>query len=182
MNLLPKTEKEKLEKGLKLRFTVLAMFLLSAAFLIGFIMLLPSYFLAFSDFSKAAAPSFVAPRGDVYVEEILSLPAEINSKLGLFQSNMNEISVADYFSKIVNLLPRGVRLDSVSFSKDQNYQNQNGIIFLISGISADRDSLMAFADALQKSDLFSAVDVPVSSLAKDKNLPFSMSLFIETKK
>jgi hypothetical protein len=182
MNLLPKTEKENLKKGLKLRFVVSALFLLSASFLIGFILLLPSYFLASSYFSKATSPEFTAPKSDVPVEEILNLPAEVGSKLSFFQSNINDVSVADYFSKIVSYLPEGVRLNSVSFSKNQNYKEKNGIIILISGVAANRDSLVSFSTILEKSNLFSTVEVPVSSLTKDKNLPFSMNIFIENSK
>jgi hypothetical protein len=52
MNLLPKTEKEDLKKGLKLRFIIMASFLLFASFLIGLGMFLPAYFLASANLKK----------------------------------------------------------------------------------------------------------------------------------
>ncbi|MFH0804311.1 MAG: hypothetical protein V1896_01795 [Candidatus Zambryskibacteria bacterium] len=180
MNLLPKTEKENLKKGLRLRFVIVALLLLSASFLASFIMLLPSYFLAFGYFSAIAPENqFSGSNNEDSIEKILNLPAEINSKLGFFQSNVAEISEADYLSKIVGYLPGGVRLNSVVFSRNQNYKEKNGIVILASGIATNRDSLVSFSTLLKESALFSAVDVPVSSLTKDRNLPFSVNIFIE---
>jgi hypothetical protein len=180
MNLLPKTEKEALEKGLKTRLAVMIMFLLAASFLIGSIMFLPSYFLASGYFSKAVSENYLlGSKDDDSVKKIINLPTEINSKLNFFQSNIKDVSVADYFSKIVDNLPSGVKLNSMSFSKNQNYKEKNGTVILVSGIAASRDSLVSFSALLEKTNLFSTVDVPVSSLTKDKNLPFSMNIFIE---
>jgi hypothetical protein len=183
MNLLPKTEKEALKKGLKLRFAVLAMFLLSLSFLVGFIMLLPSYFMVFGYFSKETSGNyFSGSKNDDSVKEILNLPSEISLKLSFFQSNMKDISVADYFSKIVGHLPQEVHLNSILLSRNQNYNKKVGTVILVSGMAADRESLVSFSTLLKKSNSFSAVDVPVSSLTKNKDLPFSMSIFIENQK
>jgi hypothetical protein len=183
MNLLPKTEKDNLKKGLKNRFVIVALFLLSASFLIGFIMLLPSYFLASSYFSRVVIGDYFSEsKNDDSVKNILDLPTEISLKLGLFQSNLTDVSVADYFSKIVSLLPEKVQLKSISFSKNQDYNGKSGAMILVSGIAGNRDSLVSFSNILKNSNLFSVVDVPVSSLTRDKNLPFSINIFIENQK
>src|SRR3989344_5672293 len=106
MNLLPKTEKESLKKGLKYRFIIVISLLISVSFFIGLIMLLPSYFLASGYFSKTAPENhFLKSESDSSIEEILNLPGEIGSKLNFFQVNINDISVADYFYEIVSYLP-----------------------------------------------------------------------------
>lgn len=183
MNLLPKTEKDNIKKGLKRRFAIVSMILLSAASLIGLVMFLPSYFLASSYLSKDASGGYLSESKDSdSVKEIMNLPIEIKSKLIFFQSNTDSISVADILSKIVSFLPKGVKLYSMSFSNNQNYNEKKGTLILISGISSDRDSLINFSSLLEKSDLFSIVEVPVSSLTKERDLPFSMNIFIENKK
>lgn len=175
INLLPKKEKEALKKGLKLRFIVVASFIFSVSFLVGFIMLLPSYFLVSSYSSKTVSNAyFLESQNTESFQKIINLPEEVGSKLKFFQSNINNISVADYFSKIVEYLPQGVQLNSVSFSK-----NQNDTTILLGGVAVDRDSLVSFSTLLKKSNLFSDVVVPVSSLTKDKNLPFSMNIVIK---
>jgi len=180
MNLLPNTEKEALKRGLKLRSLILSSLLLSVSFLIGLIMLFPSYFLTLGNFSKIAPENYLSGvKSDNSTKTVLNLPEEIDSKLKFLQSNNGSVSAADSISKIIKYLPTKVTLNSVSFAKNQNYKEKNGVIILISGMALDRDSLVSFSTLLKESNSFSAVEMPVSSLTKDKNLPFSMNIFIE---
>jgi hypothetical protein len=73
-------------------------------------------------------------------------------------------------------------LDSISVEKNKRYQTKTGTVVLVGGTASERDSLVSFLKALEESKSFSAVDVPISSLTKDKNLPFSMTIFIENSK
>jgi len=181
MNLLPKTEKELLKKGLKNRFLIVAMFLISAFFIAGFIMLIPSYVLTLEYFSKNDLENnFAKVNDENSIEKILNLSTEIDSKLKFFQFSINNNSSAiDSISKIVNSLPGGVLLNSISFSREQDYKEKRGTVILVSGTAYDRNSLVSFSNILKESNSFSSVDVPVSSLTKDRNLPFSMNIFIE---
>ncbi len=183
MNLLPNTEKESLRKGLKLRFITVALLLLTASFLAGLIMLSPSYFLALGNFSKIEPVDyFLGTENENLVKEILRLPGEIDIKIKFLQSNLASLSAVNILYKVAESVPEGVTLNSISSSRDQSYKEKKGLLVLISGIAADRDSLMSFSALLKKSNTFSLVDVPVSSLTKDKNLPFSMKIFVENKK
>jgi len=181
MNLLPKTEKEKLKKGLKYRLLVIISFLVSAAFFAGFIMLLPSYFLTLGYFSKdAPASPYWGEESEDEAKEILNLPDEIDLKLKFFQSKIQSASAVDHIYKIIDFLPEEVTLNSVSFSrKAVDFKDKSGIPILISGVAFDRNSLVSFSTELGDSDLFSSVEVPVSSLTKDRNLPFSINLLIK---
>lgn len=183
MNLLPNPEKENLKKGLKLRLIVVAAFFLAAFFLAGSIMLLPSYFLIPGHFFTALPEDYFSDtKNGESVKKILNLPEEIDSKLKFLQSNVDKVSAPDSFSKIIGRLPSGVTLESVSFGRAQNYKEKTGIVISISGTASDRGSLVAFSTDLKESKLFSAVDMPVSSLTRDKNLPFSINIFIEEQK
>jgi hypothetical protein len=183
MNLLPPKEKENLKKGLKLRSLILISFIMAAFFLIGLIMLLPPYFLTLGNLSKVSSENNVSGEENATsTKQLLNLPVEINSKLKLLQSVSSEMSVMGSVSSVIKYLPMGVKLNSISFRKDQVYKEKTGVIILISGVAIDRDSLVNFSTLLKESNLFSAVDVPVSSLTKESNLPFSMNIFIEDKK
>jgi len=76
-------------------------------------------------------------------------------------------------------MPEKVIIDSITFSRNEAYKEKNGILVLVSGTSVDRNSLISFSNSLEQSKDFTFVDVPVSSLTKDKNLPFSINIFIE---
>lgn len=179
MNLLPKEEKENLKKGLKLRSVIMILFLLSTSFFVGFITLLPSYFLISGYFFDNGSEKITKEEDANLTREFSGLPSEISSKLGFFRSGTDNEPLADYFSKIANLLPADVWVDSFSFLKNQKYKGKEGLLILLSGKAANRDSLVLFLNTLRESKLFSEVDIPVSVLAKEKNLPFNISIFIE---
>jgi hypothetical protein len=183
MNLLPQEEKENLKKGLKLRSLILISFIIAAFFLIGLVMLLPPYFLATGNLSKVSSEnSLSGDESATSTKQFFDLPSEIDSKLKLLQSVNDGMPVMDSIFSIIKYLPTGVKLNSISFTKDQIYKDKTGIVILISGMASDRDSLVKFSTLLKESNLFSGIDVPVSSLTKDKNLPFSMNVFIENNK
>ncbi|MEK7635118.1 MAG: PilN domain-containing protein [Patescibacteria group bacterium] len=183
MNLLPDTEKEGLKKGLKLRSLILGALVISISFLAGLIMLVPSYFLTLANISNTKSENYSSVlKEEVSVKQVVDLPEEINYKMNFLQSYNENVSVADSISQIIKYLPAGVKLNSVSFEKNQVYKEKTGIIILVSGIAFDRDSLVNFSTSLKESKLFSEVNVPVSSLTKGKDLPFSMNIFIENGK
>lgn len=180
INLLPKTEKENLKKGLKLRFWVITLFFITAAFGLGILVLLPSHFLVLSNLAQTElADESVAIKNGGEMEDILNLPEKINLRSAFFQTNNANLSAIDVLVKITEVIPAGIALDSVSFSRNQPYGEKNGILVLVSGIAGSRESLTSFSALLRKTNYFSLVDVPVSSLTKDKNLPFSINIFIE---
>ncbi len=183
MNLLPTIEKEDLKKGLKLRSLILGSFVISVAFLAGLIMLIPSYFLILGNISNTISENYSSKiKDESESKQILSLPGEINSKLQSLQSVGNDVLVTDSLFKIIKYLPAGVKLNSISFEKDQIYNEKKGASILISGVALDRDSLVEFSTLLKESNLFLSADVPVSNLTKDKNLPFSVNIFIKNNK
>lgn len=180
MNLLPITEKDLLKKGFKHRLLVVANILFSVAFLLGIVMLLPSFFLIKQHFDLAnTVTPLTLAETDPLLHNILELPGEVNTKLAFFQTNTNEKGAMRVLTSIISSLPPGVRLDSILFSRKQSDKDKKGIAILISGSALNRDSLVSFGNILRETKQFSSVEVPVSSLAKEKDLPFSMNIFIE---
>jgi len=159
---------------------IILLILLSFSFLAGIIMLLPAYFMTPGHFfmKMPVNQNFSEPS---LVEQILNIPEEINSKLNIFQSSLVNISATEYLSEIINYLPGEVTLDSINFSQDKNYKESDGTLITISGVAINRDSLVSFSNLLKNSSTFSEVNMPVSSLAKEKNLPFTINIFIEKK-
>lgn len=176
MNLLGDTEKNDLKKGIKLRLLIVALTLTAIAFLVGLVMLLPSYFLLRGHFSETNKDQVII--GDS-INELLNIPKEIESKLEFFESNNANISTVDVVEKVVEKSGGGVKINSISVNRNDKYQDKNGIRVLISGTATTRESLLSFGNALKDADYFYSVDVPVSSFTKDRNLPFSINLFVE---
>lgn len=181
MNLLPATEKDLLKENLKAKVLILGLGLMSVVFVLGFIMLLPSYFLARGNFYKISSEnelSAAVNKGES-LEQILNLPQEIKNKMEILQFLNFDFSASTLIGKVAGEASSEIKLISFSLARNQNFKEKQGLVITVSGLSANRDALVNFLDSLKKSNLFSEVEMPVSSLTKEKNLPFNINLFIE---
>lgn len=176
MNLLLKKEKSIVQKGLKLRFLITASILLGAAFVVGMVMLLPSYFLAKSVMVNTGPQSYSGE--EPWIEEMLELPLTINNKLQFFRVHGRQIAASTAIMDMAEHRTAGIFLNAISFERQGVWQEKAGILVKISGVASSRSNLIDFEAALNNSEMFSAVSLPVSDLAKDRNLPFSVTLFI----
>ena len=84
----------------------------------------------------------------------------------------------ELLSVIIEAKPQGVTIGSVSFTRGESSNGQIGARMFISGIAPTRKSLIDFSKSLNDTKAFASVDVPVSNLTKEKNVPFSVTLFI----
>lgn len=183
MNLLPNEDKDVLKNGLKQRFVIVANILLTTSFLIGIVMLLPSYFLIRIHLGQIDALNYpVKTENEESTKDILDLPKEIDSKLKFLEANIENKRIVDSLSKLILSVPEKVKLNSISLTRNQGEKEKKGVAIVVSGVAGDRESLVLFGTILKESKFFSAVEVPVSSLTKEKNLPFSMNVFIEEQK
>jgi hypothetical protein len=179
MNLLPKQYKDNLKEGFKRRFWVATLFTAAISFLLGFIMLLPAYFLIPKNLGEAEEVLYVDVNDIESASHFLSLPERIDFKLRFLQNNLGGPSITGIFAEIVSDLPEGVVLDSVSFEKDPSRGDKIPMQVSISGNSASRESLISFSNALRESAIFTEVNLPVSNLARERDLPFSMQMIVK---
>lgn len=177
MNILPPKEKKILKKGFILRFYLTATILLGAAFLIGTILLIPSYLLTRSVSVEDEVGEYIS--SNEIADEILNLPTEVEIKLGFFQAQLNEVSVSKTLAEVIGQKKSGISVNSISFNRKGQAGEKSGVMITVGGIAYDRNSLISFEDALNQSSAFSSVTLPVSNLAKDRNIPFSVNVFVE---
>ena len=181
MNLLPDTEKKLLKKGLNQRFLLVLCYTTMAAFMVGLVALLPGFLLARAKFFEVTSKAGLAVvnGNDTKTKTLLSLPAEINEKLQIFQTNTPNPEIIQHISLIVSSAKSGITVRSFSFVKTMNQQGNQERIITIAGVALERKNLIDFADTLKRSELFASVDVPVSNLTKNRDLPFSVKLIIK---
>lgn len=180
MNLLPITEKEKIIKGLKQRTIVLALFAVTISFVFGFVILIPSYFLVENNFSKIKSENMtLGNNNEKEQNEMIGLPEEIESKLPVLENVIYQKNIQSILNEIIDLKNDKIKITSLSFSRDASFGGEKGIVVIVSGVSQDRLSLASFSNNLKESKNFTNINVPVSSLAKDKNLPFTINIFIK---
>lgn len=77
---------------------------------------------------------------------------------------------------IANILadkPDGVRVTGLDIQMNGSKE------VAVTGVSPDRERLVEFSRRLKKESFVSAVDLPISSLAKENNIPFTLQITVQ---
>ncbi len=168
INLLPKSALKIVRREYGVRILVIA--LLVATFnLFAFALLtLPTDFLIQSlqknissnlEDAMATEKSYLALRAKV---------SETNSLIALL-SERSDVRCTDLMSTLDEFSGNDVFISEFAFGK------QDGVVVL-TGVANSRASLSGFRNTLESSDIFSSADLPLSNLAKDSDIPFTMTV------
>lgn len=177
MNLLPELEKNRVVKGLKLRFFVVGMFITGAALLINSVLIIPPYLLANTKLieNKIRAETTALKNDKTYLDTLL-VPRELSIKMASIRLLTPPKTKVEILGDILSIKPGALKIDSIMYSLQKE---DEGNKIVISGLSLDRKSLIDYSQALKSNPLFTNVDVPVSSLTKERNLPFTINITIK---
>lgn len=180
INLIPKEEKKKMVAGFYFRLVVV--YLLSFAFpiLIGSGLLIPSYFLAYTkqdfvDKKLEAQKNEPVPLPD---QETLAIIKDVNNKLQIIErawSNDFVFSQRVINAIILKKLPN-IKITGISYEADLKSESGEEGAISIEGMAPSREVLLSFRQALEDSNFFKKVDLPISNFVKGSNIQFYLSL------
>lgn len=96
---------------------------------------------------------------------------DVNLKLRLLSPRLDQDRPSQLISAVLSERGSGVNITTLAWTK------ANGAVTLsLSGMAQDRQALLSLESRLSASEKFSGVTLPVSNLAKDKNLIFQIKL------
>lgn len=172
INLLPPNGKKRVVVDYWIRVLSVLCILLGVSFLFTSALLLPTYFYL----------SFQAHALDI---SELDLSQDVMS----FKELEDEINIANDISDVLNETPRYIEASRVieeinTFAGEQIFvsnisiekRDSQIIAVQVNGVADDRVSLVQFRDDAEANEFFSEVELPLSNLAQDRNIPFSLSL------
>ncbi len=172
--LLTDEEKDKLKAEYKLRRLVLIVSFLAAIFLIGVVGLFPTYIITASR-EKDAQNRVEALNKELTgnsSEDIDKWLQDINTKIKLFTPAADNDRPYEAYLKIISLKPEKIIIEGMGYQKTK----ANLVEYSVRGIAKDRRSLIDFQNKLNSSADFKNASVPVSDLAKDSDIAFTLSL------
>jgi hypothetical protein len=172
LNLIPPIAKRAVTKEYWTRAVTVIMFLLGTGCLIVASFLLPTYVLVANQLAgleeqvaakAASTASFDASAGALGT--------------AMFQAGvlLSETAVVTEPTELVTVLTElaGTSVDLSTIS----YSVSDGVVTLIiSGEAVDRQTLASYRDAIEAHEYFATADLPISSLVKDRNLLFTMTI------
>src|SRR3989344_7162423 len=177
MNILPDLQKNNFYKGLKTRFLIILSIIISFGLLASSIMLIPGYLASKIELEDIISQTKSAKKEiNKETQDILDLPKSVNSKVRFIRSNSGYRPVFSVINMAVSKKISGISINSISSintksTKDADSVHLDGLT--ISGMAKDRKSLLDFSKSLEEEKNFANINVPVNSLTKDVNLPFS---------
>jgi len=152
---------------------------LSFVLLIAIISFLPNFFIADSKYQKILAESQTkeAVIKQSKEGEMKKLVSDTNAKLLLLHATSTP-SAPKLFREILESRPAGVYITSFSYDIIPKKGSATSPGITISGTAEDRTELLSFVESLNKDKSFSSVDLPISNLISDTNVPYTINIIV----
>ena len=173
-NLLLEKDKRALRKEYLLRVSIVALTFLFFLFVIGIIFLFPSYFISWTKEDVIRDQLEITKRSIAVREQEakVAILIEAKEKLNLLTIRNDQLSTASLFEIIVRAKPEGVRLSGLLFREHKEAQNE----LVVEGVALQRETLLSFKNSLEENEFFEAVNLPISNLAPDKDIDFTIRI------
>ncbi len=175
VNLIPEKAKKDLRIEYWLRVTSVWLILWAVTLLASALILLPTYVLIGEQVSSHEDSATVA------MEKVAGYE---NVSKQLEQTSLQAKDIVDEdkltkFTEYLHLLNRlqgdGISIKEISLSRKEEIMDP----IVISGVADNRKNLAAFRDSLLAAEGIASVDLPISNLASDKNIDFSISIVLD---
>ncbi len=178
INLLTEKEKKNIENEYKFRLVIVGMGFMVGIIFSASIFLLPSYFLSATKVENAQAKvdALKKESDEKSKADLEAALADIKNKLALFVIPKNQNSISDdLIIPIEKVKTNNIKITGISYEVADKNNTGN-----IRGVATDRVSLINFSEALKNNPQFSNVDLPVSDLAKNKQIDFNILVTFKT--
>jgi len=174
--LLSKNEIKHLKHEYRIRTAILMLFFISGAVWVGIVTLFPSYIFSAAQEQKASdeAGKIDTNRQAHGSGQLAAEIRDANTRINLLANVQDKIFLSSIIEDIVNERPVGLTINTMGIAHVGNATTKTSIT--LSGNAATRDILVAFKRSLEADPRFEKVFLPVSSLAQDTNINFTMSV------
>jgi hypothetical protein len=99
----------------------------------------------------------------------------INTKLSVLNVALNYPKVTPFVNQILEKKSSTISINQITY----NLVSSSTANITVGGVSKTREALVSFVKKLQETNSFKKVDLPISNLAKDKNIEFTLNLSIQ---
>jgi hypothetical protein len=174
INLIPPTAQKQVTREYKIRVVSVWLFLLGFACLVVAIFNIPVYVLVQSQLSTYLQEFTLASNQS---DSFKSSEATI-TKANAIATLLTKAEQSTTFSDVINELEKQASAGGGVTITSFNFLLKDGVLtpVVISGTADSRLLLSEFRDALAKNPRFENATLPLSSLAKDRDVPFSITL------
>lgn len=175
--LLPEKEIKTLKKEYRTRLFVTIVFFVSCAIFIGIVSLLPSYIYSYTQ-QKAALEDLQAlqdSRKERGTDTVMKELADAHLLTRRLENHKNGAEFSQAIAEIILRKTPQISLNSFLISTASSTLDVT-----MQGKALTRESLINFKKSLEQNPFISKIDLPISDLAKSKDISFALNLTIQT--
>lgn len=172
INLIPPAAKKQVVREYRMRVVSVWLIMLSLALLITTALLTPTLILIGS-LAKAGELDLSEVKQDLSVNEDIAKAIKDNNEIiRQVNSDQERVRFSELIYLIDDLAGTDVKLTQFSFRETDGDIDEINLI----GFADTRSSLSNFKEVLDKHEAFSNIKLPISNLAKDRDITFSMQV------
>ncbi len=181
-NLLPENEKQKVYKQYLMRKVIVALVLLLIVVISGSVFLLPSYILVTyrNQDVERQIENIQVQAEKKNRPELTKRLEDINQKIMSVDVHDNTYAYYDLIDKILTLKPQALLINSIVIQNIAGKGSEETLHIQLTGIALTRNALVTFTNRLKEDELYSDVELPVSSLAQETNAEYVINLEIKS--
>lgn len=175
INLLPQERKKKLEREYLFRVGITYLLFLIAALIIGAIALLPTYFFAHAKESVVykQVDELKATTQSNETSQVKADLLSVKERLSALAQGEDRTSFYHVIDTLASHTNTAISFSNISYTRGAGNTPTS---LSLGGTAATREALTSFTQALKDDELFDSVVLPVSSLAKDKDIEFHIDI------
>lgn len=175
INLIPPKAKKIVIREYWSRVAAVWMLMLSFALLIMSLLSLPTYVLIRSLEDAMASQIDYAKAEEGSYKESERVIRDTNAFVNHLRGGEEDIAFSIFIEELDKISSENITLTQFGFARENGELKQ----ISLTGHANTRVGLSNFRDELAAHELFASVDLPISNLAKDKDITFSMKLLLE---
>ncbi len=177
-NLLPENLKDTIRKEYKFRKIIVILLFIISLQISFLIFIFPTWLISLYNEKEVLAESENVKKqlSDLNISPATLTIKSLNTKLNIINTTLEYPKILPLFNTIISKKTNSIQIDEFLYTLVQN----NTAEIIIGGTSLTRESLVSFVKSLEDTKSFKQVNLPISNLAKDRNINFSISMKITT--
>jgi hypothetical protein len=175
INLIPPHARKTVKIEYWVRVGTVWTILVAIGLLIAAVFFLPSYVLIKSQLSAYESSYNEASASDASYQGLESEVQLANAQAQRLLTNEATYSFTSILDELELLTTEAIEVEEITMERSETLELKQ---FTIRGTAATRIDLVAYRDAIEAHSFFTSAELPISNLAKDRDVPFSVTVTV----
>lgn len=176
INLIPPYARKQVKTEYWVRVAFVWMLLVACGLCIVLILMVPSYLLVHAQLTTYQEQYSQVIADSASAQELEAAVANANTYAQKLLSDESSPAVTGIIDELTRITS-----DTISLSFLDINRTESGAVetIVVKGEAQTRTDLVAYRDAILADPLFTTADLPIANLAKDKEVPFSITITLK---